>query len=106
MHLDLVSEDRRIEDLAGLLEQFRREIREADVADLAGLVGVVERRQNRLVIVDPRRPVDVTEVDGVDAQSLEAAVDRFGNLLRVGRDVVVDGLRREENVLAVDVARV
>jgi len=82
--LDLVGRDGRVEYLASLVDEGRREVREGDVAGFARVVGRVERRQDDLGVVVVRWPVDVQHVDGVDAEALQTAVDGVGGVLGSG----------------------
>jgi hypothetical protein len=98
--LDLVGEDRR--DLQRLLDQPRREVADADVADQALLAQVVECAERLLERHLGVRPVQEVEVEVLEAELLDALLGR------AAQAVALEGARphlgRDPELLARDAA--
>jgi len=96
-----MAEQRHAQNVDGRLDVFGLEVRDADPVDQFVVVQLLERPEGVLGIVLAGRPVDVQQVDAVDAQLVETLLGAVDHVL-VGQ-LVDPHLRREEHVLAVDV---
>ena len=81
VHLDLIGKQRRIEHVQRPIDCRGLEVRHPDVSGHALLDEFVERRERVFGIVVASRPVDVQQIDRLDAQSVEAIVGRLDDAL-------------------------
>lgn len=93
-----MGDDRPSEYLTGLVELGDREIAHADVVDQAILSERIEFWQRRLGVIGLDRAVDVQQIHGIEAQTVEALLGALPDVRR--REAVGPDLRGHRQILA------
>jgi hypothetical protein len=99
--LDLVGEHGGVETVDGVSDLPGLEVADADAVDQSTIDQFVERTQGFGWLVLPGGPVDVHQIDAVDAKTVQRLLRGFDHV--VGGEVVYPHLRRQEHRLPADV---